>query len=198
MNKKKCLNIEDYIEIISTYITSSSIMKLKELYEAFNLKKYSKSTIIEDKNLKDSFCILICGTIRHYTMNNNKVRETEQTLRFTLSGNILYQYNGNSPKHTEYLCCMSECIILSISNSILKELGEDVPLKIYSQSILLENLMFEVDLLRMPPEKRYEELCKQYQNIFLSVPLKHIASFLGISPQALCRIRKRLLNSQYH
>ena len=59
--------------------------------------------------------------------------------------------------------------------------------------IIKENLELEVALLRMTPEKRYTKLCKQYQNLFLTVPLKYIASFLGITPQALCRIRKRLL-----
>lgn len=173
-------------------MTTSSITKLKLSYEAFNIKKYPKSTIIEDKSLKDSFCILICGTIRHYTITTE---EEEQTLRFTLPSNILCQYNSNTSEHTEYLCCMSECIILSMSNRTLKEIGEDEHINICSQNIVLENLMFEVDLLRMTPQKRYEKLCKQYQNIFLSVPLKYIASFLGITPQALCRIRKRLLNS---
>lgn len=76
---------------------------------------------------------------------------------------------------------------------ILEEIGEEINLKTYSLNIIKENLELEVALLRMTPEKRYTKLCKQYQNLFLTVPLKYIASFLGITPQALCRIRKRLL-----
>ena len=76
---------------------------------------------------------------------------------------------------------------------ILEEIGEEINLKTYSLNIIKENLELEVALLRMTPEKRYTKLCKQYQNLFLTVPLKYIAAFLGITPQALCRIRKRLL-----
>lgn len=137
--------------------------------------------------MENSFCILIYGAIRHYIINNNK---TEQTLRFTLSGNMLCQYQP-----AEYLCCISECIILSIPNSVLEEIGEYVHLKTYTQNTIQENLKFEINLLRTSPEERYKKLCEQYQYIFLLVPLKYIASFLGITPQALCRIRKRLLTS---
>ena len=190
MHSKNDFNIENYIKALSTYIPASSMVKLKKAYKAFTFTKHPKSTILENRKLNDSFCILICGTIRHYTIDSNTAEE--QTLRFTLSGNLLCQY-GTATEATEYLSCLSECTILSVSNTILAEIGEETNLRIYCQNIIKENLELEVALLRMPPEKRYIKLCKQYQNIFLTVPLKYIASFLGITPQALCRIRKRLL-----
>ena len=190
MHSKNDFNIENYIKALSTYIPASSMVKLKKAYKAFTFTKHPKSTILENRQLNDSFCILICGTIRHYTIDSNTAEE--QTLRFTLSGNLLCQY-GTATEATEYLSCLSECTILSVSNTILAEIGEEPNLRIYCQNIIKENLELEVALLRMPPEKRYIKLCKQYQNIFLTVPLKYIASFLGITPQALCRIRKRLL-----
>ena len=190
MHSKNDFNIENYIKALSTYIPASSMVKLKKAYKAFTFTTHPKSTILENRQLNDSFCILICGTIRHYTIDSNTAEE--QTLRFTLSGNLLCQY-GTATEATEYLSCLSECTILSVSNTILAEIGEETNLRIYCQNIIKENLELEVALLRMPPEKRYIKLCKQYQNIFLTVPLKYIASFLGITPQALCRIRKRLL-----
>lgn len=190
MHSKNDFNIENYIKALSTYIPASSMVKLKKAYKVFTFTKHPKSTILENRQLNDSFCILICGTIRHYTIDSNTAEE--QTLRFTLSGNLLCQY-GTATEATEYLSCLSECTILSVSNTILAEIGEETNLRIYCQNIIKENLELEVALLRMPPEKRYIKLCKQYQNIFLTVPLKYIASFLGITPQALCRIRKRLL-----
>ena len=190
MHSKNDFNIENYIKALSTYIPASSMVKLKKACKAFTFTKHPKSTILENRQLNDSFCILICGTIRHYTIDSNTAEE--QTLQFTLSGNLLCQY-GTATEATEYLSCLSECTILSVSNTILAEIGEETNLRIYCQNIIKENLELEVALLRMPPEKRYIKLCKQYQNIFLTVPLKYIASFLGITPQALCRIRKRLL-----
>ena len=170
MHSKNDFNIENYIKALSTYIPASSMVKLKKAYKAFTFTKHPKSTILENRQLNDSFCILICGTIRHYTIDSNTAEE--QTLRFTLSGNLLCQY-GTATEATEYLSCLSECTILSVSNTILAEIGEETNLRIYCQNIIKENLELEVALLRMPPEKRYIKLCKQYQNIFLTVPLRH-------------------------
>ena len=115
MHSKNDFNIENYIKALSTYIPASSMVKLKKAYKAFTFTKHPKSTILENRQLNDSFCILICGTIRHYTIDSNTAEE--QTLRFTLSGNLLCQY-GTATEATEYLSCLSECTILSVSNKI--------------------------------------------------------------------------------
>jgi hypothetical protein len=41
--------------------------------------------------------------------------------------------------------------------------------------------------------ERYENMLKENQDIIMSVPLQYTASFLGISPQHLSRIRKEIL-----
>jgi CRP-like cAMP-binding protein len=50
------------------------------------------------------------------------------------------------------------------------------------------------DFLFKTPEQRYMELLKRHPNIFNTVPLYHIASYLGIRGPSLSRIRKRMLN----
>jgi hypothetical protein len=41
--------------------------------------------------------------------------------------------------------------------------------------------------------ERYEKMLKDNPDIILSVPLQYTASFLGITPQHLSRLRKDLL-----
>lgn len=41
------------------------------------------------------------------------------------------------------------------------------------------------------PQQRYEELLKKYPNIIQRVPQHYIASYLGITPVSLSRIRNR-------
>jgi hypothetical protein len=45
------------------------------------------------------------------------------------------------------------------------------------------------------PEVRYVKMIKQHNDFLQRIPQYHIASFLGIKPQSLCRIKKRLLKS---
>ena len=48
------------------------------------------------------------------------------------------------------------------------------------------------DLLFLTAENRYLQLLKQHPEIFQHVPQKYIASYLGIQPQSLSRMRKRI------
>ncbi len=48
------------------------------------------------------------------------------------------------------------------------------------------------ELLYYTPEQRYLNLLKRSPKIFQKVPQKFISSYLGITPQSLSRIRKRL------
>ena len=45
--------------------------------------------------------------------------------------------------------------------------------------------------IKNTPQQRYEELLKEYPNIIQRVPQHYIASYLGITPVSLSRIRNR-------
>ena len=45
--------------------------------------------------------------------------------------------------------------------------------------------------IRNTPQQRYEELLKEYPNIIKRVPQHYIASYLGITPVSLSRIKNR-------
>ncbi len=42
------------------------------------------------------------------------------------------------------------------------------------------------------PEERFQNLIKNQPDLFQRIPQKHIANFLGISPESLSRIRNRI------
>lgn len=49
-----------------------------------------------------------------------------------------------------------------------------------------------IDMLVLTPEDRYLQLMKYDKTLFQRVPLKQIASYIGISPISLSRIRARI------
>lgn len=183
-------DMEICIKALADNIDTSSITDLRRIFYASTVLKYKKSATIDDKLFKDMFCILVSGAIRHYRINDDSGEE--QTLRFTFSGEVLYTCQVLEIIE-EGMQSISDCMMLVIPYSVLQKFGEDEHLKKNVQELIMKNLEFEVSLLRMPPEMRYKILIRRCHDIFLIVPLKYIASFLGITPQALCRIRKRLL-----
>lgn len=52
------------------------------------------------------------------------------------------------------------------------------------------------DIQSETAERRYQKLLEQEPELVQRVPLKHLASFLGIAPQSLSRIRKKLLRER--
>jgi CRP-like cAMP-binding protein len=48
------------------------------------------------------------------------------------------------------------------------------------------------DLLLKSPEERYLNLIENRSNVIQNIPQYMIASYLGITPEALSRIRRRL------
>lgn len=50
------------------------------------------------------------------------------------------------------------------------------------------------ELLFHNPEQRYRNLLERSPELLFKIPQKYISSYLGITPQSLSRIRKRLIN----
>ncbi|NAW51911.1 cyclic nucleotide-binding domain-containing protein [Elizabethkingia argentiflava] len=64
--------------------------------------------------------------------------------------------------------------------------------RILNEKAYLERAEREFSLLAQSPQERYESLFQQNREVIKRVPLKYIASYIGITPQALSRIRKRI------
>jgi CRP-like cAMP-binding protein len=60
-------------------------------------------------------------------------------------------------------------------------------------AILLNKILNRnIDLIKYSPEQYYLRMIDEYGVTLNYMPLKDIASYLGITPQALSRIRKRI------
>lgn len=80
----------------------------------------------------------------------------------------------------------SEFIKLSFNT----EFGDKI-CRFAAEGLLIHKQDQQINLLIKSVAQRYEELLKKQPNISLRTPQKHIASYLGITPQSLSRIRSR-------
>jgi len=58
--------------------------------------------------------------------------------------------------------------------------------------LFLKKSKRELSLLHESAEQRYLNLFTEQPELIKQIPLKYIASYIGITPQALSRIRKRI------
>lgn len=69
-----------------------------------------------------------------------------------------------------------------------KSVGQ-VIMRMTAEASFVEKQQQQIELLTKSAEERYKILQKKFPNIHQRIAQKHIASYLGITPQSLSRIR---------
>jgi CRP-like cAMP-binding protein len=97
----------------------------------------------------------------------------------------------------ECIQAITDAELLSLPHAALQLLYQDIPKwQAFIRRILQEvNGMTEriyMDSITTTAEDRYRKLLSEEPNIALRAPLKHIASYLGVTPESLSRIRKKI------
>ncbi|WP_316790069.1 Crp/Fnr family transcriptional regulator [Pedobacter frigoris] len=163
------------------------------------VKKVKKGEFIlrEGQFLKASYH-LFKGCIREYYLKDGE----EKTVEFYTAGDSLTVDVNNAHRLPSAVSweCVSECIISIFTFEVEKEMFLRFPrlesmcrMEIEKQ---YSNYKTEVNnFLSSSPEERYENLIKTKPELFQFVPLYHIASYLGVKPESLSRIRGRLRSS---
>lgn len=67
--------------------------------------------------------------------------------------------------------------------------------RILYQNAMINHLHRIKQIMSIPAEERYQYFIKRYPNIYNEIPLKYIASYLGISPEFLSKIRNKIAHS---
>lgn len=88
----------------------------------------------------------------------------------------------------EALCWTREQF-LAIRNET--RVGKELEM-VFAEYLLAWNLKREIDRLTLPPDERYQKLTEEYPMVIQQIPVKFIASYLGIHHDSLSRIRSRL------
>jgi len=141
-------------------------------------------------------CYVIKGAFRYYQLNE---RDAEYTTRFSFEdwwvGDLQSLFN-NTPAALS-LQALEDATVLGIDKKGYDFLFEHSPtfselFRINRNSGFNKLNQLMIDKMSKTAEERYLDLLQQHPFIFQRVALKHIASYLGIQPESLSRIRKNI------
>jgi CRP-like cAMP-binding protein len=144
---------------------------------------------------EDYFSFVETGIIRYYIPKN----ENDITLAFVFADNFASAYDSFlTRKPSVYQAdTLTKTILWRLNYSDLQiiysstEIGNQIG-RYASEGLFLKKFKRELSLLTETAEQRYQNLFTEQPQLIKEIPLKYIASHIGITPQALSRIRKRI------
>lgn len=169
----------------------------KELENISEFKRVGAGTqIVKLNEVPTKVYLLLSGVIRCY-LSTESGKEYNKSFYFPTSFmGALTALVKKQPSRFVFES-ISECELYEVDYLQLMELYEkNTTLKVfYSKVLEMVYMQYEkrlVDLISLDATQRYLELRKQNPNIDRLISQYHIASYLGITPVQLSRIRKKI------
>ncbi|MDR3023493.1 cyclic nucleotide-binding domain-containing protein [Chryseobacterium sp.] len=176
-------------------LNDREISVLKDNLKTFNTDP--ESNVIKPLSIADSFFFLQKGVVRSFYQKDYKEINTE----FFFENEFFTAFTSFLTREKTRLCfqCIEKCDLISIPKAIMDTLlQQDAKWNILLNTILakeyIKKCRRESSFLLLDANERYHYFLKQFPGADTRIPLFHIASYLGISPETLSRIRSKKIN----
>jgi CRP-like cAMP-binding protein len=182
-------------DFISKYVSLTDDEKNALLsLDIFRSIKKGTTLLKEGQKSKDSYFVLK-GCIRTYYIIDGE----EKTTAFYTEMDALTPHCVINKAPSEYFISCVEDSILTVSNSDMEvEINSKFPKfeimcrKLSEELLAKQQINFD-EFKTSTPEQRYLNLLQSRPDLIQRVPQHQLASYLGIKPQSLSRLRARIL-----
>ena len=158
--------------------------------------EFPKKTLILKRGQVENYVSFIEeGIVRYYIPKENK----ELTFELTFANDFVGAYDSfltrlPSVYHVETI---AKTILWRISYDDVQTLFSEMEAgnlmgRLASEKLYLEKAKREFSFLNDTAEQRYLNLFTEQPELIKKIPLQYIAAYIGITPQALSRIRRRI------
>ena len=170
-----------------------------ELCQQFFLEKKLKRRqyLLHQDNVCKYTTFVVSGLLRAYTIDDEG---EEHIIQFASEGwwlTNLYSYKTGKPSVIN-IDALENSVVLLLSRSDEEALLTKVPKLEHYFRLLLENGLIAVEQrliysLGRPAEEKYLNFIQTYPDLVKRIPLHMVASFLGVTPETLSRVRKQIV-----
>lgn len=187
------------IESIKSWVPLS-IDEEKAFLQILEVKKFNKKEfLLQEGKICNKVSFINNGCMRLFY----NVEGVENTVQFFFGDSWYTDYasflTGNPT--IENMQALVETEVIQFKKNDLYKLYNTMPIFERVGRIFAENAFLSISQLNQmktneEPEVRYINLLKRRPELIQQVPQHYIASYLGIKPETLSRIRKRILTSK--
>lgn len=192
------------IYILKKYMsdfTSMSEDEQRAIAESLQIGKYKKGKyLLMQGNISDIKCyFVLMGCVRQFFVDESGKEVTSNFFTEEQAIPIINEKTqGELSKYS--LVCVEDSILV-----VGDVTSESTMFNKYPQLEMMIRKMMEINLGEMQdqlcefisssPEERYKIILRQRPQLIERVPQHQLASYLGITPESLSRIKKRMKNS---
>jgi CRP-like cAMP-binding protein len=172
----------------------------KDIVDNIIIKTYKKGTILLSEGVISKECYSVLkGCVREYYIINGE----EKTTAFFTEGQAVVSFTSytNQTPSKHYLVCNENCTLTLSSPEKEQEMYQKFPkLEAITRTMMEQNSGKTQEelaaFITSSPEERYVSLLENRSELFNRVPQHQIASYLGIKPESLSRLRKRMTSKK--
>lgn len=190
-------------KILIDYIkkfTDLSDKNLEEIAKQVPMKSFKKGTILLHQGEIPKKCYFVLkGCVRQYSVDEGGKESTFNFFTESTSINIFNHHElDKSSKYT--LTCLEDSYLVIGDLSTEEDMYDNNPFLREATISMIEEDMGRMQdefatYISSDPEKRYLALIKNRPGLVDRVPQHQLASYLGITPESLSRIKRRLTQS---
>ncbi len=185
-------------DFISKYVSLTDDEKnaLLSLNLFHTIKK--GTVLLKEGQFSNESYFVLKGCIRTYYIIDGE----EKTTAFYTEMDAVTPHSVTNKTPSEYFISCVEDSILSISNTDMEaEINSKFPkfelmCKKLAEELLAKQQIDFDEFKTSSPEQRYLNLLQKRPDLIQRVPQHQLASFLGIKPQSLSRLRARILEKK--
>jgi CRP-like cAMP-binding protein len=183
-------------EFITKYVTLSDV-ELEDIINVFKSKVIKKNDyLLKQGEICKDLVFVQRGCLRLYYLKDDI--EVSVWFAFQQSSAIeIYSFISENPSNY-FLQAIEESEVLYLSKRELNKLYQYQPkmqemMRNFWEDVILNLINRFTALQKDSAEKRYLDLLNKQPDYLETIPQKYLASFIGVTPTSLSRIRKKII-----
>jgi len=149
-----------------------------------------------NKTVADNLGFIVTGVMRYYFIDNHGNEITSDFLTKNDFVTIIESFYKKT-KSVGFIQAETHCKLIVIDRTCYDKFQKEIPnwhraIISFANDYLMRSNVFQRGLINEDAKTSYAKLLDQSPEIVKSVPLGHIASYLGITQSTLSRLRRQI------
>lgn len=171
--------------------------EIEQIFQSITIRSYKKGKVLLREGQSGNVCYFVLqGCVRQYYLMVDGVEKTTHFFTEGMPVTSTLAFENKASKY--YLVCNEDCTVVEGRPEDEQFFMQAMP---RMEAISRKGVEFELqknhetyaEYVMSSPEERYLNLLNTRPDLLDRVPQYQLASYLGVTPESLSRIRKRIM-----